>query len=249
MNLLAPPVAYAFALVLFRTAGLVTAAPLFGMKNAPAQVRVALAFALALVAFLGAGSGSAPLPPHVGALAVDVVLETLMGVFAGLAARFALEAAAAAGQLAAQTMGLGFGATLDPMSGAESTTLGELFRVLALGGALALGLERELVLWLASSVVQVPPGSIAGVEQLARGVVLEAVHAIVLGVRLGFPFLAAITLGHLCLGLLGRAAQQLHFSNVGFSISILFGGGALWLVAPRALQLCAEASLRFVHAR
>lgn len=248
MTLLVPQVAYAFALVLFRTAGLVTAAPLFGMKNAPAPVRVGLSFALASVAFLGAGAGPAPLPPHLGALVVDVVLETLMGLFAGVAVRFALEAAATAGQLAAQAMGLGFGATLDPMSGAESTTLGELLRLLALGAALALGLERELVLWLASSVQQVPPGSVGGVAELARGAVVEASHAIVLGVRLGFPFLAAITLGHLALGLLGRAAQQLHFSNVGFSVSILFGGGALWLVAPRAIALCAEASLRFVRA-
>lgn len=248
MSFLVPQVAYAFALVLFRTAGLVTAAPLFGMKNAPAPVRIALSFMLALVAFLGAGAGPAPLPPHLGALAVDVLLETMMGLFAGVAVRFALEAAATAGQLAAQTMGLGFGATLDPMSGAESNTLGELFRVLALGAALALGLQRELVLWLASSVQQVPPGSVGDLSELARGAVVEAAHAIVLGVRLGFPFLAAITLGHLALGLLGRAAQQLHFSNVGFSVSILFGGGALWLIAPRAVSLCAEASLRFVHA-
>lgn len=248
MSFLVPQVAYAFMLVLFRTSGLVIAAPLFGMKNAPAPVRIALSFGLAMVAFLGAGAGPVPLPAHFGGLFVDVLLETMMGVFAGVSVRFALEAAATAGQLAAQTMGLGFGATLDPMSGTESNTLGELFRVLALGGALALGLHRELVVWLASSVQQVPPGSIADVSELARGAVVEAAHAIVLGVRLGFPFLAAITLGHLSLGLIGRAAQQLHFSNVGFSVSILFGGGALWLIAPRALALCSEASLRFVHA-
>jgi flagellar biosynthetic protein FliR len=242
----APQVAYAFALVLFRTAGLVTAAPLFGMKNAPAQVRMALAVVLALTAFLGAGAGPAPLPPHFGALAVDVLLETMLGLFAGTAVRFAFEAAASAGQLAAQTMGLGFGATLDPLSGAESTTLGQLFRLLALGGALGLGLHRELIAWLATSVQQVPPGSVGDVTELAQGAIIEAVHAVALGVRLGFPFLAAITLGHLALGLLGRAAQQLHFSNVGFSVSILFGGGALWLLAPQAIRLCAEASLRFV---
>jgi flagellar biosynthetic protein FliR len=243
-----PLTAYGFALVLFRAAGFVTAAPLFGMRNAPGPVRVALAASLALVAFVGAGATPVPLPPHLGALAADVLAETLLGLFAGAAVRFALEAATAAGQLGAQSMGLGFGATLDPMSGAESTTLGELFRVLALGAALALGLERELVRWLASSVQQVPPGSVASVAELARGAVIEASHAVVLGVRLGFPFLAAITLGHLALGLLGRAAQQLHFSNIGFSVSVLAGGGALWLVSPRAISLCAEASLRFVHA-
>ncbi|MCC6335751.1 MAG: flagellar biosynthetic protein FliR [Myxococcales bacterium] len=246
MPLLLPGAVYGFALVLFRTAGLVTAAPLFGMKNAPLQVRVALSFSLALVAFLAAGAGPAPLPPHLGALAVDVLLETGLGLVAGQAVRFVFEAAATAGQLAAQTMGLGFGATLDPLSGAESTTLGQLFRLLCLGLALGLGLHRELVTWLAASVQQVPPGSVEGLEVLARAAVLQGTQAIALGVRLGFPFLAAITLGHLVLGLVGRAAQQLHFSNVGFSVSILFGGGALWLLAPQTLALCAEASFRFL---
>jgi flagellar biosynthetic protein FliR len=244
--LFAPGLAYGFALVLVRTAGLVTAAPLFGLKNAPVQARIGLSFGLALVTYLAAGAGPVPLPPHLGALAVDVLLETLLGVFAGLAVHFVFEAAAIAGQLAAQTMGLGFGATLDASSGAESTALGQLFRLLALGAALGLGLHRELVTWLAASVQQVPPGSVDGLEGLARGAVVEAAHAMALGVRLGFPFLVAITLGHLALGLLGRAAQQLHFSNVGFSISILFGGGALWLATPLAVRLCAEASLRAV---
>lgn len=243
---LVPGLAYGFMLVLFRTAGLVTAAPLFGMRNAPLQVRVALSFVLALVTYLAAGAGPAPLPPHLGALVADVVAETAMGVFAGMVVHFVFEAAATAGQMGAQTMGLGFGATLDPLNGAESTTLGQLFRLLALGAALGLGLHRELVTWLAASVQQVPPGSVDGVETLARGAVLQAAHTLALGVRLGFPFLVAITLGHLALGLVGRAAQQLHFSNVGFSISILFGGGALWLAAPLAIRLCAEASLRFV---
>ncbi len=248
VSFLAPQVAYAFALVLFRTAGLVATAPLFGMRNAPAPVRLAIALALAMVTFLGAGGGAVPLPAHVGGLFVDALLETMMGVFAGEAARFALEAASTAGQLAGQTMGLGFGATLDPMSGVESTTLGELMRLLTMGAALAAGLHRELVLWLVSSVQQVPPGSVSGLGELARAAVLEAVHAIVLGVRLGFPFLAAVTLGNLTLGLLGRAAPQLNLSNVGFSMSLLFGGAALWFIAPRAVELCAEASLGFVGA-
>ncbi|MBL8918619.1 MAG: flagellar biosynthetic protein FliR [Myxococcaceae bacterium] len=245
MEVLAP-LAWGFGLVLFRSLGFVIGSPLFGMTVGPAQVRVALGASLSLVAFLGAGAPRATLPAHFGGLLVAVLLETLMGLFAGLAVRFALEAAAMAGQLAGLTMGLGFGALLDPLNGAESTTLGQLFRMLALSAALALGLERELVSWLARSVVVVPPGTIESVTELARGAVTQALAAIALGIRLGFPFVAATTLGQLALGLLGRAAQQLHFSNVGFSVSILFGGGALWLAAPSALALCAQASLQFL---
>lgn len=239
------PVAWGFVLVFFRTAALLMTAPLYSMRTLPLELRLALSTCVALAAFTGAGLPQAPLPPHFGALLADVTLETLLGLFAGNAVTFALEAAASAGQLTAQAMGLGYGAMLDPLNGAESTALGQLLRLLALAAALAIGVHREAVAWLAASVSQVPPGSVSGVADLARGAIVQALDAVALAVRLGFPFLAAVTLGHLVLGLVGRAAQQLHFSNLGFSVSILFGGGALWVVAPPMLRACAESALRF----
>lgn len=239
------PVAYGFVLVFFRTAALMITAPLFGIRSLPAQLRVALSACVAFVAFTGAGLPQVPVPAHLGVLLSDVALETVLGLFAGNAVRFALEAAASAGQLTAQAMGLGYGAMLDPLNGAESTALGQLFRMLVLGAALALGLHREAVAWLASSVTQVPPGTVTGLTDLARASIVQALEAIALSVRLGFPFLAAVTLGHLVLGLVGRAAQQLHFSNLGFSVSILFGGGALWVVAPPMLRACAQSALHY----
>ncbi|MBX7098346.1 MAG: flagellar biosynthetic protein FliR [Myxococcaceae bacterium] len=241
--------AYGFALVLLRTLGLVIAAPLLSLPGAPQELRLGLSGAIALAAFTGAGSPHAALPAHLGVLLADVAVETVLGLLSGLVLRFGLESAAAAGQLAAQAVGLGDGAVLDPLHGAESTALGELLRVLALSAAIALGLHREAILWLASSVAATPPGTVTGVAMLARGVVLQAIDTIGFGVRLGLPFLAAVTLGHLVLGLLGRAAQQLQLSNVGFSVSILFGGAALWVATPAVLQQCAQATLALLPAR
>ena len=242
------PVAYGFVLVFFRTAALLITAPVFGTRSLPAELRVALSVCIAFVAFTGAGLPQVAIPAHLGVLLSDVALETVLGLFAGNAVKFALEAAASAGQLTAQAMGLGYGAMLDPINGAESTALGELFRMLVLCAALAVGVHREAVVWLATSLTHVPPGSVSGLAELARGAIVQALEAIALSVRLGFPFLAAVTLGHLVLGLVGRAAQQLHFSNLGFSVSILFGGGAIWVVAPPMLRACALSALRFFPA-
>ena len=115
--------------------------------------------------------------------------------------------------------------------------------------AIALGVHHEAIIWLASSVRAVPPGTVGSVTEMARGAILQSLNAMALAIRLGFPFLAATTLGHAVLGALGRAAPQMHFSSLGFSVSILFGGGALWLLTPPMLKLAAEATLSAFSAR
>lgn len=237
------PLAYGFALLLFRTLGLVTSAPLLSLKGAPQTLRLGLAAATTFAIFTGAGAPQATLPPHLGVLVAQVFAETALGVVTGLTITFALEAAGAAGQLASQSMGLGYAAVLDPLGGNESTIVGQLLKLAALGAALAMGLHREIVLWLASSVHTVPPGAVENLKDLAQGVALQAVHGVGLSVRLGFPFLAAITLGHLTMGLLGKAAPQLHLQNIGFAVSIVVGGGALYLFTPQLLALAAQAAV------
>jgi flagellar biosynthesis protein FliR len=54
--------------------------------------------------------------------------------------------------------------------------------------------------------------------------------------------MAAVTFGHVALGVVGRTAPQLNISSVGFSITILAGGGALYMVAPTVAEMCARAA-------
>ena len=79
-------------------------------------------------------------------------------------------------------------------------------------------------------------------SELAARVVGQAVGAIALAIRLAFPVLAAVTIGHLSLGLLNRTTPQLGLSNIGFSVALLAGVGALYLAAPSAALMAAEAT-------
>lgn len=242
MELALPPI-WGFALVLFRAAGLVVAAPAIGTNLVPPQVRLALAFAAAAAAFAGGGMPAAPLPPHLVLLAGSALAETLVGLSAGLGARLVLEAAGAAGQAAGISAGLGYGALLDPVGGASTTALGQLFAMGALAFAVALGIHREAFAWLARSVAAFPPGGALDLRALAGAVVVHGLAGISLAVRLAFPILAAITCGHLALGLLGRIAPQLNLASVGFSIAIFAGGAAIYLVLPAAADAAARAAL------
>jgi flagellar biosynthetic protein FliR len=224
--------AWGFGLVLLRTFGLLLGAPILGARHVPARVKAGLAFAIASAVWAAAGSPQVTPPGTLWPLATAVAGETALGLLAGLAARAVLQAAIAAGQLASQAAGIGFGAMVDPSSGAESNGVSELLHVTAQAGAVALGLHREAIAWLARSTAAFPPGGALSLGELATRVVWESTGAAALAVRLAFPILAAVSVGHFAIAVTARMAPQLNLNNVGFSISMLAGGAAFYLLAP-----------------
>lgn len=236
------PILFGFVMVLFRTAAFCTAAPLYGMKMVPARVRMGLSLLVAYAAFAGAGFPPLATGSRIGPLVAGACTETVIGLATGVAARFALDAAQAAGQLIATSVGLSFGATVDPIHGAETTSVGEWLSMIALGTMLAAGLHRELVAWVCRSVVAIPPGAPIEIPRLAAAVVAQGISAVALAVRMSFPVMAAVTFGHVALGVVGRTAPQLNISSVGFSITILAGGGAFYMIVPTVAEMAARTS-------
>jgi flagellar biosynthetic protein FliR len=236
------PFAIGFFLVLVRCTSLMMVAPIFSAKPIPALVRMGFSVPVAVAVYMGAGtpvfSGWDRLPQLIPAVAIEVV----MGVGAGLCARFAIEAATAAGSAIAMAMGISFGSVIDPLHGAESSAMGDLLSFLTMAVALAAGLHREAVAWLCRSIRESPPGSDISLATIATRVIADGTETFALAVRLAFPVLAAVTLGHMGLGMLNRVAPQLNLSNIGFTVAILAGGTAFYLVAPGAAVIAAQAA-------
>jgi flagellar biosynthetic protein FliR len=234
---------WGFALVLLRTAGLLVNVPILGARVVPARVRLGLALLLAFIAYTGAGSPAVAPPQGLSGLLLAVAGETAAGLLGGLAGLFVLNAALAAGQLVGISMGIGFAALVDPTSGAESNAPGELLSTLAQLIAVALGFHREVISWLARSVRLWPPGGPLPLEQLASHAIGQAVLGVTLAIRVAMPVLAAVLTAYAITGILTRTAPQLSLATIGFSIAILAGGGALYLVVPHAAELVAQTTL------
>jgi len=235
--------AYGFALVLLRTAGLCSTAPILAARVVPARLRLALSLVLAFAVHAAAGSPAVEPPDSLFLLAATAAGETAMGALAGLAARWVLEAALAAGSVASLATGMGFGALVDPSTGAEATGPSELIFAAAQATAVALGIHREAVAWLARSTRAWPPGGALDLPTVATHAVGQATLSIALAVRLAFPVLAAVIVGHGAMALTSRMAPQLNLSNVGFSVAVLAGGLAFYLAAPAVVELAAGAAV------
>jgi flagellar biosynthesis protein FliR len=235
--------AYGFALLLLRTTALFTTAPILSARVVPARIRLGFAVVVAFAVFTGAGSPGVPPPLDLGGLAGAAASETAIGLLAGLGARWFLEAALAAGHAAGLAAGLGFSAVVDPFTGAEGTAVSQTMFVLAQASAVALGLHREAIVWLARATQAFPPGAAVDLGGMAARTVGLGVVSIGLSIRLAFPVMAAVILGHAVMGLMGRMAPQLSLGAIGFSVAILGGGWALYLVAPTAAELAARAAV------
>ncbi len=234
---------YGFALMLMRTAALCTTAPILGAKVVPARIRIGLSVAVALAVYTGAGAPPVEPPPGLFGLVAAAAGETAVGLLAGLASRWMLDAALAAGHAAGLAAGLGFSAVVDPFTGAESNAVSQTIFVVAQGCAVALGVHREAIAWLARATEAFPLGAAVDLPSLAMRTVGVGLVSIALSVRLAFPVMAAVLLGHAVMGVMGRMAPQLSLSAIGFSIAILAGGWALYLAAPAAAELAARAAL------
>lgn len=237
------PLILGFFLVLTRISGLLATAPVLSSRSIPVRIKVALAVAIAVIAFTASGTPQLPIPSDFMSLAGLVLSELVVGVAAGLSSRLVLDAAQFGGQTAGSAMGIGFGQMINPNSGADSTTIGEFYGALALAVALGLGIHTEAIAWIVRSLKEVPPGGTVDVMSLSSAVIRQIIFAVTLAIRVAYPLFAASLFGYAVLGLLGKASPQLSLSNLGFGVSILCGGGALYLVAPEGARICAQAAL------
>src|SRR5450432_2674670 len=237
------PQAFGYLLVVFRCGGLCVALPVLGSSAVPKRIRLGMSLFFAMAAWAASGAHPVPLPHDLLELASVSIGETVIGLCAGFAAKVALEAAAMAGTLAGVGMGMGYGSMIDPNSGAEAPVLSNLLSALALAAAISLGLHREAILWLAHSVRESPVTGHLEVMELSVHMIRSCTDGASLGLRLGLPFLGAVTLGHAGLGIIGRSTPQISLNSIGFTIAIFCGGAALWYFAPTAAHLAAGAAV------
>jgi flagellar biosynthesis protein FliR len=161
-------------------------------------------------------------------------LEATLGLAAGVAVGWLIEAFVFGMQLISIQAGYAFASTIDPTTQADSGVLliaGQLAAGLLF---IAFGIEREVLAAFATSLDRAPPGS----WQLQPGFSALAAQwtaaAITLALRLAFPVMALLLLLDLSLALLGRTQPQMQLVNLAFPVKM---SATLVLLALQASML------------
>jgi flagellar biosynthetic protein FliR len=220
-----------YAWAFLRLSGFLMIAPLFGQSLVPKRVRIV--FALVMAMMLAPLAPPAPfIDPFSATALLTVVQQLLIGVALGFVVQIVFDALLLAGQLVANTMGLGFAMLIDPNRGASTVMVGQLF--LILGVLLFLALNGHLVLLgtLADSFRWLPPGPEGLTVPAFATIAAWGGKMFSAGALIALPAVVGLLLVNLALGVVSRAAPQLNLFAVGFPASMLFGFAMLMLSLP-----------------
>ena len=216
-----------FVLVVFRLAGMMLYAPLFGSARVPRRVRVLLVLVLAL----GVAPGVKPVaePHSMWDLAAGIAGEMAFGLAMGMVLSFVFVAVQWAGELIGQQMGFNLSEVFDPQFGAQSSVIGDLYFMFALVIFLAIGGHRAMIRGVRASFDALPLMSLS-VNQSVLTMLLDFFHAAtLLAMQLAAPILITMLVLDLVLGLIGRTIPQMNVMSAALSLRTLVGILVVWL--------------------
>jgi flagellar biosynthetic protein FliR len=211
---------YGFLLVLARVSGIFIFIPLPAFKSGPSAAKIVLALALTFALF--------PLWPKVASIPASILevsgwilVEASIGLGAGLAVAFVIEAVYVAAQAISTQAGFSYAAMVDPNTEADSTVL------IVVAQLTARSLETH------------PPGSLALSRSAVETLAMLGSSAFSTGLRLVLPVMILMFLIDLSIGLLGRLNAQLQLVALAFPIKMVASLAALSfliLLVPKIYQ-------------
>jgi flagellar biosynthetic protein FliR len=229
-----------FVLVLFRVAGFMLFAPLFGSARIPKRVRTLIAVVLAL-GLTSSVMQPPNLPQDYLSLAMAIGGEICFGLAMGMILSFVFIAAQWAGEIIGQQLGFNIAETFDPQFGASSSMIGDMYYMMTLVIFLIIGGHRQMIRGVRDSFDTLPLMSVAIDRSVFDLVVRMLETATMLALRLAAPILVTMLIVDMTLGFLGKTMPQMNVMTMGLSIKALVGLcvliiGVMLFSTPNVLQ-------------
>ena len=231
------------ALCFSRMAALFVLVPLPGAKSAVTAPKVILALLTTLL-LAPVWLPKRPLELSVPAVMFWLLTELMVGLSIGLGVAFLTESFTLAAQLAGLQAGFSYASTVDPTSQADATVLTVIAQLLASLLFFGAGLDREVILSLATSLETVPPGSVdwgGNREKVLSQVASLGSAAILTALRLVLPVVGLLALVDLSLGLVSRVACQFQLLSASFPLKAALVLLLLAALVPQMPAIFADA--------
>lgn len=225
-----------FLLVFARLTAAIVAAPLFGARNVPVYTKVGLAVVLSLIVLPLSTTQFASTP------ALDLLVfasllgtEILLGIAIGVGVMLVFQGLEMAASLVSVQIGFGMGQVFDPMTGTQTGTMEQFYRVLIALVFFAINGHYLVIMGFLRTFEVVPPGEATLAVIAGDRVIPFFGTLIVSSVQIALPVFGALVLTDLALALVNRTVPQMNALIVGFPAKI--GVGLLVLTASMPLMI------------
>ena len=203
-----------------RIGAFLVAAPFFGSRMVPLTVRIVFSIAL------GLGIMSQVEFPDLqilmGASLIPIVFqEIFVGLACGMVLSICFSSVILAGEKIAATSGLAFAAQIDPVSGAQSPVISQIFQLFLL--ILFFSLNGHLVIFdlIFKSFELVPLGSFYEFESVIEKSIQSSNTLYYNAVIIVLPIVSLLFFMNLGIGFITKSAPQLNLFSFGFPLTIL----------------------------
>lgn len=239
---------WAFLIVLSRVAGVFLFVPIPVTVHTFPLMRVLLTVGITIAVY-----------PHwpvvrniddVGALALWMILDGVIGLSIGLAVAFFAEVLTMAFQMIGLQAGYTFASTLDPVTNADSTILQTFAQILAGWLFFTTNLHHEVLRAFTASLTSHPPGTLTMTVDVGKSVAQLGSIVFSAGARIALPIVCMMLMIDFALALLGRINAHLQLITIAFPLKMLAAIAfiaALLAVIPRVYSATAMGVLRSVR--
>lgn len=225
-----------FLLILTRLLGFFIILPIFASNSIPAMVRILLAISFAFVVYVSDLFTILEVVNFGDSLFSAFFLlltEFLIGFVQAYVIFIVFSAIYLAGQLIEQNIGFNQLTMLDPVSSFQAPVLGNLMFMTCMAILIITGSFQVIILEFFTSFVFIPIG---GINFLNNAVSMHIVNLIVtsfyMGVQIAMPFIGAMLVLNVALGIMVKTVPQLNIFVVGIPIRILVGLVLLLFLVP-----------------
>ena len=214
---------FAAAMVFARLGAILMLLPGIGESSIPPRVRLAFALAFALVVGPVIAPQLPPAPETMLAISGLIIMEVVIGLMIGGAARFMLMAGAVAGQVIGYQTGLAMAQSFDPTQGQSGALPAQFLNLLFMVLIFATNLHHLLLQAAAGSYELMPAGETPMWGDAALWALGLFADAFMLAVQIAAPLIAFGLIFYLGLGVLSRLMPQAQIFFIAMPLNILIG--------------------------
>jgi len=203
-----------------RIGAFLVASPFFGSRMVPLTVRIVFSIALGLG--IMSQVDFPDLEILMGASLIPIVFqEIFVGLACGMVLSICFSSVILAGEKIAATSGLAFAAQIDPVSGAQSPVISQIFQLFLL--ILFFSLNGHLVIFdlIFKSFELVPLGSFYEFESVIEKSIQSSNTLYYNAVIIVLPIVSILFFMNLGIGFITKSAPQLNLFSFGFPLTIL----------------------------